>query len=182
VRPAALLCILLLALASSGCGGDEPAPAPDGAVALELSTPADAAVVEGEEVEITGRVVPAAARVEVLGREAEVDRGRFRARVGLEEGANVIDVAASAAGRRPASTALRVVREVPIVVPDVEGDGQAEAVERIEGLGLRAELTRGGGLLDGLLPGEAAVCATDPGPGTRVRAGTTVTLEVAKAC
>jgi PASTA domain/Glucodextranase, domain B len=177
-----LLLPLVLACALSGCGGDDRPAAPLRAVQLSLSNPADAGTVEGDAVEVTGRVVPSASTVQVLGRDVDVSAGSFTTEVALEEGANLIDVTASAPGRRPVSTALRVVREVPVEIPDLRGDDPEEAVQTLEGLGLEAETRRGGGLLDDLLPGEIAVCATDPEDGTRVRPGTTVTLEVAKVC
>jgi hypothetical protein len=181
VRRPLLLTILVAALAA-GCGGDDRPSAPLRAVQLELTGPADAGTVEGDAVEISGRVVPSASSVQVLGREVDVSAGTFTTEVPLEEGANLIDVAASAPDRRPVSTAVRVVREVPVEVPDLRGDEPEAAVETLEGLGLEAEVRRGGGLLDDLIPGELGVCGTDPEDGTRVRPGTTVTVEVAKAC
>jgi hypothetical protein len=181
-----LAAVLLLLAAPAGtlaaCGGEDPAPPPQRAVELTLEAPADAAVVDADAVEVRGRVVPATAGVRVLGREVDVRSGAFGVTVDLDEGANVIDVAAGAEGRLPVSTALRVVREVPVRVPDLEGLAPDEAVERLEALGLQAELRRGGGLLDGLLPGDAGVCATEPEAGEEVRPGTTVEVAVARAC
>ena len=180
--PSVLPLVCALAAAAAGCGGEDRPAAPPRAVQLELSGPVDAGTVEGDAVEVSGRVVPSAAAVQVLGREVDVSGGRFTTEVTLEEGANLIDVAASAPGRRPATTAVRVVREVPVEVPDLRGDDPEAAVETLEGLGLRADLRRGGGLLDDLIPGALGVCGTDPEDGERVRPGTTVTVEVAKAC
>ena len=178
-----LALIAVLCLAPAGCGGEDepPAPPPRG-VLLTLSAPSDAATVSDERVEVRGRVVPSAAQVRVLGRRVEVRDGRFAAEVELDEGANVIDVAASASGRRPASTAVRVVREVPVEIPDLEGADADEAVAELRALRLEVRTTEGGGLLDDLLPGEEGVCALDPEAGTKVRPGTTVTVEVAKGC
>ncbi len=178
----ALLLTLALAGGLAGCGADDdprPAPAP---VRLELLEPGDGAVVEGDEITLRGRVRPARARVTVLGRPARVEAGTWTAEVPLEEGANVLDVSAAMDGRRPALAALRVVRQVPIEVPDVEGDDPQAAVDELEALGLDARVERGGGLLDDLLPATLGVCSTDPEPGAEVRVGTTVTLEVAKVC
>jgi beta-lactam-binding protein with PASTA domain len=111
-----------------------------------------------------------------------VDAGAWSAEVPLEKGANVVDVSASAEGRRPALAAVRIVRRVPIEVPDVEGEDPQAAVDELEALGLDTRVERGGGLLDDLLPATLGVCSTDPEPGTEVRVGTTVTLEVAKVC
>jgi beta-lactam-binding protein with PASTA domain len=108
--------------------------------------------------------------------------GSWRAEVDLDPGPNVIDVSASAPDRRPAVAAVRVVRQLPVEVPDVEGDDPQEAVQRLEAVGLQAEVRRGGGLLDDLLPASIGVCSTDPEPGTEVRVGTTVVLEVARVC
>lgn len=178
-RPPAL--VLLVALAA-GCGGGDRAAAPVRAVQLDVLSPADAATVEDGDVVVRGRVRPSASSVRVLGREVEVAGGTFSAPVDLEEGANLVDVAASAPGRRPASTAVRIVREVPVEVPELDGAEPQEAREALEGLGLQPRLARGGGLLDSLLPGEIGVCSTDPEAGSRVRPGTPVAVEVAKVC
>ena len=174
--------LVLLSLALAGCGGDEQPATPRRAVQLSLTAPADATTVDADSVRLRGRVAPSTATVVVLGREVDVTAGSFSASVSLDEGANLIDVAASAPGRRPASTALRIVRQVPVVVPDVGGDDPEAAVEALEGLGLDIELRRGGGLLDSFLPSDLGVCSTEPDAGTKVRPGATVTVEVAKAC
>ena len=176
--PACLACLLL-----AGCGGGEPGNrAPEPRVTLRLTAPADAAVVRAGTVEIRGRVSPARAGVTVLGREAAVKDGTFVARVALEPGANVIDVAATATGRRAAFAALRIVREVRVPVPGVIGDDADTATERLEALGLKVERRSGGGLFDPLLPGEPRVCAVLPDPGTLVRPGATVRVTVARDC
>jgi len=79
-------------------------------------------------------------------------------------------------------TALRVTRRVPVEVPDVAGLSPEDATKALEGRGLRADVKRSGGLLDDLLPGSLGVCRTDPDAGERVRAGTAVSVEVAKSC
>jgi hypothetical protein len=183
MRARSVLVLACLAAAAAGCGGDgerrQPAPLP---VELDISSPADMAVVRTDAVEVSGSVRPAGATVRVQGEEAEVSGGRFRAEVGLEPGANVIDVIATARGRAPVLTAFRVTREMPVEVPDLDGLEVREVQERLGELGLEAEVTEGGGLLDDLLPGEPAVCEQDPAPGTEVRRGTTVKVEVARAC
>src|SRR6476646_8501315 len=89
-RACALVLPLLLAGGwASGCGGDGPADRP---VRLEITAPADAAVVHDATVEVRGLVHPRRARVLVLGRRARVARGEFRAVVPLREGSNLIDV------------------------------------------------------------------------------------------
>jgi hypothetical protein len=127
-------------------------------------------------------VTPAASDVQVLGRRVDVSGGRFATEVALEEGANLVDVAASAAGRRPASTAVRIVRVTPVEIPELEGESASDAVERLEDLGLEVETRRGGGILDDLLPGGLDVCRLDPPAGTEVRPGSTVTVEAARSC
>jgi hypothetical protein len=175
------LVLLASAVALGACGGEEP-PRPDPRVTLRVVAPADAAVVRGATVEVRGRVSPPGAAVTVLGREAGVEGRAFSARVALEPGANVIDVAATAPGRRAAFAALRVVREVRVRVPDVVGQEAETAAERLAALGLEVEERRGGGLFDPFLPGAAAVCESSPAPGTEVLPGTTVELVVARAC
>ena len=172
------LATLLVALA--GCGDDGPRVV--GRVELTIVSPGDRAVVEDDRITLEGRVSPASSTVAVRGESATVQQGRWSADVELEPGPNVIDVSAGAEDRRPAVAAVRVVRQLPVEVPDVEGDAPQEAVQRLEAVGLRSEVRRGGGLLDDLLPASVGVCSVDPEPGTEVRVGTTVTLEVARVC
>ena len=94
----------------------------------------------------------------------------------------MIDLMATARGRRPAITAVRVTRELPVHVPDLDGLEVAEARERWEEVGLELEITESGGLLDELLPGEPAVCEQTPSAGDEVRRGTTVHVEVSRSC
>jgi hypothetical protein len=120
--------------------------------------------------------------VHVLGRRVDVTGGTFATEVDLDEGANLIDVAASAAGRRATSTAVRVVREVPVEIPDLEGEDARSAIEELRALRLVVQTRDGGGLLDDLLGGDEAVCSISPEPGTEVRPGATVTVETARSC
>ena len=173
---------VVLVLAAAGCGDADEPRAPLRGVQLSLSAPTDAATVSDERVEIRGRVSPAGSEVRVLGRVVPVRGGRFVTEVALEEGANVVDVAASSANRRPATTAVRVVREVPVPIPDLVGEDAETAVEELRALNLEVERVEGGGLLDDLLGGDEAICAIDPSPGTEVRKGTTVTVETARGC
>lgn len=177
--PAALL--LACAATLAACGGGD-ATRPDPRVTLRLTAPADTAVVHGDAVQIGGRVAPPGSAVTVLGRPATVDGARFSARVSLRPGANIIDVAATAPGRRAAFAALRLVREVRIRVPDLEGQDAAAAETQLTGLGLRVDERRGGGLFDPLIPGSPKVCESRPGAGEQVLPGTTVELVVARAC
>ena len=170
--------MLLAAVVGAGCGGgDSPKP-----VSISLVSPADGVVVHEDAVEVRGRVRPADARVLVGGEAATVTDGEFRGRVPLDEGANVIDVGASAGDARTGWSALRVTRETLVAVPELGGAGRDDAVDRLEALGLQVEVEEGGGLLDRLLPGDWGVCDTEPRAGTEVRRGSTVRLGVSKSC
>lgn len=166
----------------AGCGGDDPSPALLSRVVLTVSAPSDGAVVRGGNVDVRGRVTPAVAEVTVLGRPALVTAGRFSAVVPLEPGANVVDVIATAPRRRPALAAVRVTRDVLVTVPQLAGVEEDELEGVLEPLGLRAEVERGGGILDVLRPGAYAVCAQEPRAGARVRRGRSVRVVVAKRC
>jgi hypothetical protein len=176
------LLVALLAVLVAGCGGSSQPPRDEPKVRLKLSVPADSAVVRAETVAIQGSVQPAGARVEVLGREVAVDGGSFSTAVALEPGANLIDVAASAPGRRPDFAATRVVREVRVAVPDVVGSDADSAEEQLAGLGLEVNRKAGGGFLDPILPGSEKVCESTPKAGTQVLPGSEVTLVVAREC
>jgi hypothetical protein len=183
MRRAPALVGVLTCLGLAGCGADDspPAKAPE-RVRLQISSPADTAVASSRMIDVRGTVSPAGARVRVLGRAAEVSGGTFTASVPLEAGANVIDVVGSARGRTAAFAALRVTREDKIAVPALRGVVAEEAERRLADLGLEVESSRGGGLLDHLLPGDVVVCDQAPGPGSDVRRGSTVQLLVARAC
>jgi hypothetical protein len=184
MRAPMLLVLACLAAAVSGCGGDdgERAQQPPVPVGLDISSPADDAVVRDETVEVRGTVEPAGSAVRVMGRAVDVRGGAWSADVALEPGPNVIDVIATARGRGPALTAVRVTRELNVEVPDLDGLEVPEAQERVDEAGLELEVEEGGGLLDDLLPGEPAVCRQDPEPGTQVRRGTVVHVETARSC
>lgn len=173
------------AVALAGCGRDDAgrAPAPSlQPVSLQVTAPADEAAVRGGNVDVRGRVSPAAAEVTVLGRPALVTEGSFTAVVPLEPGANVIDVIATAPRRRPALTALRVTRDILVTVPQLADLPEDELERVLEPLGLHAEVRRGGGILDALRSGEPVVCEQDPEAGTRVRRGGSIDVIVAKRC
>jgi Glucodextranase, domain B/PASTA domain len=185
MRSSPLVAATVLAAALVGCGGDdEPraARAPD-PVVLELSAPADTAVVREDAVDVSGVVEPAYAAVRVLGRAAQVSPGgTFTASVPLAPGANVIDVIGTARGRDSAMTAVRVTREMPVIVPDLGGLRVDDAQELLDPLGLELEVERDGGFLEELMPGTPAVCDQDPEPGAEVRHGTTVGVAISKRC
>ena len=169
---------LLAAALATGCGQEDPAKP----VRLSLVSPPDGVVVHENSVEVRGRVRPAYARVLVGGHAATVTNGEFRGRVPLREGANVIDVGASADDARTAWSALRVARETLVRVPELAGAPRDDAVEELESLGLSAAVEQGDGLLDRLLPGAGSVCDTQPRAGTRLRKGSTVRLAVSNGC
>ena len=178
------LLLACLCAAAAGCGGgdEERAQRAPLAVELDVDSPADNAVVRSDTVEVRGTVQPSGAAVMVLGRPADTVGGTFSSVVELQPGANVIDVIATARGRGPAMTAVRVTRELPVEVPDIGGLEVAEAEARLEESGLVLAPTIGGGLLDELLPGEPAACDQEPAAGTEVRRGTTVKAEFRKSC
>jgi len=69
-----------------------------------------------------------------------------------------------------------------VTVPDLIGATEDDAVDRLDALGLRAEVEEEGGLLDELLGGDWIVCASDPRAGSDVQRGAAVLLTVAKGC
>lgn len=169
----------------SSCGGTDASSRAARAlpqVHMRVTSPSDTLSTRGTSITVRGSVEPAGADVRVLGHPAEVVGDRFTAQVDLEPGANVIDVSATAAHRDPALTALRVTREMPVSVPDLSGLTSDEARGKIEGLGLKYDETKGGGLFEGLLPGDPAVCEQDPSPGKDAMRGTTVRVIVSKSC
>ncbi len=173
-------CVLAV-LAGCGGGGDPPPP-PRERVDLRVTAPADGAIVRGGTVDVRGSVSPSTADVSVLGRPALVTGGRFTVVVPLKQGVNIVDVAASARTRRPAFAALRVTRDVRVTVPDLLGAVEDDIAARLGALGLEADVTRGGGILDVLRSGVPAACAQVPPGGARVRRGSTVRVVVAKRC
>jgi Glucodextranase, domain B/PASTA domain len=182
-RPLVVVSCLAAALVVEGCGGDESRAAPRlEPVRLEVSEPIDSAVVRADGITVRGTVGPTGAAVRVLGERAEVSGGSFTASVPLQPGANVIDVIATARGREPSMTALRVTREMPVEVPDLEGMNVEELQARLDEVGLEAEVEERGGLIEELLPGEPTVCEQRPEAGTEVRQGTTVEVLVGKSC
>jgi hypothetical protein len=186
MRRSALLFACLTAAAVVGCGSDDGqkrAQRPATPVALRITSPGDMTTVRTETVQVVGTVEPAGSAVLVLGQKAPVSGGgTFRATVALEPGANVIDVMATASGRGPALTAFRVTREMPVTVPDLGGKTVDEVDAALDALGLHAEVEKGGGLIEDLLPGDPAVCEQDPDPGTQVKRGSKVHVVVSKSC
>jgi hypothetical protein len=151
-------------------------------VRIEVSSPADTALVSPGSFEVRGIVSPRGARVRVQGRPAHVSGGTFSRVVPLRQGANVIDVAATARNRSAALTAFRVTREQRVTVPDLAGADVDAAERSLARRGLSLETERGGGLLDPLVPNSLGVCEQEPSAGTEVRRGTTVRAIVARSC
>ena len=182
-RVLAVLCAVAGAALLAGCGDeDEPPKPPTKHVRLEISAPADGATLRRGTADVRGSVSPRASAVTVLGRPALVDAGRFTVVVPLEPGVNVIDVMATAPRRLPTMTALRITRDILVTVPDLTGVLEAELVARLDPLGRRSDVERGGGVFDVLRPGQPVVCRQTPDPGARVRRGREVQVVVAKRC
>jgi hypothetical protein len=179
--PLAVALAALTVLGGCGGGGAKREQQPR-AVRLTITSPADAAMTRGAQVEVTGRVWPARARVVVAGRRAKVASGRFRAAVALREGANVVDVGASAPRSTAAWSAVRIIRQTLVTVPDLVGALRDDAVSELEARGLKPAVTDRDGVLRRLLPGDSRVCATGPEAGADVRAGSAVDLLVSKGC
>jgi hypothetical protein len=181
-RSLVLAAVPALAVLAAACGDEPSPPRNEPQVRLELGSPSDGARVRAESVEIRGTVQPRGADVRVLGRNVPVDGGSFRIEVPLEPGANLIDVAAGARGRRPDFAVARIVREVVVPVPDLVGRDADTAQDQLEGLGLKVRQQNAGGFFDPILPGDPKVCAMRPLAGVRVLPGSDVTLLVARDC
>ena len=180
MRRLGLLIAAACPLVLAACGGSSTSGRSP--VRLTIDAPGDGAVVRDGTVQVSGRVSPAGATVTVLGRSASVAGGSFTASIPLDAGDNIVDVMASAPASRPAMTALRILRELQIRVPDVTGDSPDDARSRLEEAGLRADVHESGGLLDDLLPTDPSVCDTSPSAGARVDRGSTVKVHTAKVC
>lgn len=174
--------VLALAVPFQACGDDPQPPRAEPKVRLEVTVPRDGATVRAETVAVEGTVQPPGASVQVLGEDVGVEAGRWHAEVPLDPGANLVDVAASAGGRRPDFASLRIVLEVRVTVPDLVGADADSAQNQLEGLGLKVTMEEGGGFFDPILPGDPAVCATDPQAGAEVLPGAGVTVVVARDC
>jgi len=182
MRPCPLAVVALAAVTFAACGDDPKPPRDEPLVELTLTAPIDAGTTREDSIAVSGTVKPARASVQVLGDDVSVERGRFTAQVELEPGANLIDVAASAGGRRPDFAALRVVFEQRVPLPDVTGRDADTAREELEGLGLNVETQDAGGFLDPILPGDPKVCEMEPAAGEQVLPGSDVSLRVARDC
>jgi hypothetical protein len=170
-----LICLLAAGLVLAACGETE-RPATEPRVSLKLDVPSDGGAVRAETVAVRGTVTPADAAVRVGGHDAEVNGGEFSAEVALIPGGNVIDVTATAPGRRPATDAVRVLRDVRVKLPPLVGSESDAAIAALRKLDLKARELEGGSWLDRVLGGTMVVCSTSPPAGTLVDPETTVTL------
>ena len=182
MAPARVAVLAGLAAAAAACGGSAKPPPDPPKVRLQVFSPRDLAVIHEDMLEVRGTVSPARADVRVMGIPAASNGGEFDVRVPLVEGANVVDVAATASGRSPVLTALRVTRDTRVVVPAVAGQEPDVANGVLEGAGLRAKVDEQGDFLDRLLPIAWTVCQTRPAAGTKVARGTEVTVIARKDC
>lgn len=183
LRALVLIAAACASVAVAACGGETHtlrSLAPH--VQLQVAAPADGSTVRAASVDVRGTVSPATADVRVLGLRARVSGGEFAIVVALDPGVNVIDVAATARGRSPALTAVRVTREQRVTVPDLAGMSLDEARLASAPLGLALVASSRGDLLDLLLRRSQRVCEQQPRAGAKVRRGATVKVTVAGSC
>ncbi|MBE2314926.1 PASTA domain-containing protein [Solirubrobacter sp. CPCC 204708] len=178
----ALVLLLAAGLLVAGCGDEPRATANPPRVTLKLTTPDDGGTTFEDRVEVRGTVSPADSAVLIAGESAEVDAGEFHAEVPLDPGANIIDVSASSTGRRPATDAVRVTRDMRVRIPELVGLEFDQAADALGKLGLKAVEEQGGSWLDRVIPGISRVCAVDPVEGTLVDRRSTVTLLTQRDC
>jgi hypothetical protein len=176
-----LVPLLAAGLVLAACG-EEPRPASEPRVRLKLDVPSDGRSVRADHVAVSGTVTPGDAAVRIAGADAEVDGGQFTAEVALEPGGNVIDITATAPGRRAATDAVRVMRDMRVEVPQLVGDEVEAALAALGDRDLRAVEERGGSWLDRLIPGPVTVCAMRPRAGTLVEPRSQVVLETGRDC
>lgn len=175
------LAATVMAGSLSACGATAQPPAAP--VKLTLSTPADGARVSSSTATVAGVVSPRNAHVLVLGRTVRPDAsGGFSATVRVAPGTNMVDVIASAPRARPAMTAIRIVRYVLTLVPDVTGESQKDAVAALRADGLTAAVQGDSNPFAFLIPIHKQVCGQSPGGGARVQPGSTVTISIGQVC
>ena len=180
-RPLLLLLPALAATTIAACGED-PAPPARPPVQLSLTAPRDTGTTREATVLVSGSVVPSTARVIVLGERVAVNGGGFSTSVDLREGSNVIDVGASAPGRRAVWRALRVTRRSLIRMPVLVGQEEDAAKSELADLGLNVQVTNDDDLLDAFRSGPRIVCATNPEAGAQLKAGADVEIVVSRTC
>ena len=181
MRRQLLLLLPALAACLPGCGED-PAPPPRPPVQLALAAPRDSATTREATVQVSGNVLPDTARVIVLGQRVAVDGGGFSPTVDLREGPNVIDVGASAPGRRAVWHALRVTRRSTIRMPALVGSREDAAKSALGDLGLSVQVSNDDDLIDAFRGGPEIVCATVPDAGAQLNANAEVEVVVSKTC
>jgi hypothetical protein len=102
----------LVGFVMTACGGSKSTDG-NASVTLEITAPADGSSVRADRVAVRGTVTPSDATVQILGRSVQVGNGVFAGSVPLHQGANTIDVVASAAGSAPATTTITINRAGP---------------------------------------------------------------------
>jgi hypothetical protein len=175
------LLLLAIPLAVAACGNTA-RPASGPRVTVSVSAPGDTKSVRAESVHVQGKVSPSGADVEVNGEAASVSGGTFSADVSLNPGENVIDVTASAPGRRPDADAVRVTRDMRVEIPELVGQPSDDAESRLKDLGLDVKEEQSGSFLDRFFGGQQQVCELHPGGGELVDPGSTVTVTIAPNC
>ena len=141
-----LICLLAAGLVLAACGEAE-RPATEPRVSLKLDVPSDGGSVRAET---RRRARDGHARRRRGPRraasDADVHGGEFSAEVALIPGGNVIDITATAPGRRPATDAVRVLRDMRVKVPPLVGRESDAAVAALRKLDLKAREIEGGSL------------------------------------
>ncbi len=96
----------------SGCGGTSTSTTTEAAqaVVVQVTSPTNGAVINGNSVAVRGTVTPGNAAITVAGQPAAVGNGVFTGSASLQQGKNTIDVIGSAPGRSPGSATLVVTR------------------------------------------------------------------------
>lgn len=180
MRLGLLACIAALSLAACG-SASRPAPPP---LRLTIDSPSDGATTLARQVLVRGRVAPPseAATVLVAGRPVAASAGSFSVRVAVRPGSNVIDVLAGAPRARAAMSAVRVYRELPVTMPNLDGQSAPTAAADLRRLGLKPQVSDQSGFFQSLLPLSKQVCATEPPAGQALAPGSYVSVEIAKIC
>jgi glucodextranase-like protein len=173
---------LAVSVTMAGCAGSAAPPAPPASVHLTVTAPRDQVTTLAPSVIVSGTVSPARATVLVAGRPVPVVHGGFGTRVSLGAGENLIDVLAGAPHAAGAASTVRVLRQLPVAVPDLTGVNPDVGTSRLAARGLASTQVDVGGFLQKLLPTSSRVCRTVPAAGRLVPPGTRVRVEVAKLC
>ena len=164
-----LVLLLAAGLVLAACG-ETPRPATEPRVKLKLDAPDDGGSVRADHVD--GARDGHARRRRGPASRARTPRstgGEFTADVSLQPGGNVIDITATAPGRRPATDAVRVMRDMRVEVPDVVGSDPRHAATALRALGLKATEERGGSWIDRVLARRRSTSARrSPPAGTLV--------------